>query len=229
MKAKELAELLLENPDHIVDVSVDISKDEKDTGARTFGKIIDMVNSARGTTLVCTGELNTELDNYERRLLDDLTKLWHDACEVAREYCPVDVGRSHLKDGIPKLAKRAADAEAERDKLLEKIDAYRADRRGLEPLHWAFAEYDNMRPLKPDPETTAKTNDWFNEIMSKKPWQPLDRGVDTKAYLKELELKLDTRLIEELSIASTIKANAELKKRVEVLEMAVEYLNGEKE
>jgi hypothetical protein len=44
-----------------------------------------------------------------------------------------------------------------------------------------------------------------------------------------LELKLDTRLIEELSIASIIKANAELKKRVEVLEMAVEYLNGEKE
>jgi hypothetical protein len=231
MKAKELAEILLERPEKEVTVSVDISKGEDDAELRAFGNdIIEVMHTTSETVLICTGKTNQELvEGYDKRMLADLKKMWSEACEIARTHCPVDVGRSHLKDGIPKLAKRAADAEAERDKLLEKIDAYRADRRGLEPLHWAFAEYDNMRPLKPDPETTAKTNDWFNEIMSKKPWQPLYRGVDTKAYLKELELKLDTRLIEELSIASIIKANAELKKRVEVLEMAVEYLNGEKE
>jgi hypothetical protein len=203
MKAKELAELLLERPEKEITVSVDISKGEDDAELRAFGDdIIEVMHTTSETVLICTGKTNQELvEGYDKRMLADLKKMWSEACEIARTHCPVDVGRSHLKDGIPKLAKRAADAEAERDKLLEQIDAYRADRRGLEPLHWAFVEYDNMRPLRPN----------LNE----------------KSY-EELMKKIDTKIVEELTIASIVAKNEELKKRVEVLEMAVEYLNGEK-
>jgi hypothetical protein len=203
MKAKELAELLLERPEKEITVSVDISKGEDDAELRAFGDdIIEVMHTTSETVLICTGKTNQELvEGYDKRMLADLKKMWSEACEIARTHCPVDVGRSHLKDGIPKLAKRAADAEAERDKLLEQIDAYRADRRGLEPLHWAFAEYDNMRPLRPN----------LNE----------------KSY-EELMKKIDTKIVEELTIASIVAKNEELKERVEVLEMAVEYLNGEK-
>jgi hypothetical protein len=41
---------------------------------------------------------------------------WTDACELARQYCPVDSGESHIKDGIPKLAARAERAEEQRDR-----------------------------------------------------------------------------------------------------------------
>lgn len=201
MKAKELAELLLEYPDQEVTVSVDISKGENDAGNRAFGEIVEFVNHGNELTLICRGETNCELEPYDKRLLHDLTRMWSDACEVARKYCPVEVGRDHLKDGIPRLAKRAAEAEAERDKLRKQIEDYKNDCLNVGSIHWAFSGDDYLKPLR--------------EVLNEKPYE-------------ELMKKIDTKLIEELSIASIVKANAELKKRVEVLEMAVEYLNAEK-
>jgi cell division protein FtsB len=203
MKAKELAELLLERPEKEVTVSVDISKGEDDAELRAFGNdIIEVMHTTSETVLICTGKTNQELvEGYDKRMLADLKKMWSEACEIARTHCPVDVGRSHLKDGIPKLAKRAADAEAERDKLRAQIDTYKDDRRELEPLHWAFAEYDNFKPLR--------------KVLYEKPEEALMQQMDMKIF-------------EEFSITSIVAKNEELKKRVEVLEMAVEYLNGEK-
>lgn len=190
----------------------------------------------------------TALEPYDKRLLTDLTKMWSEACEIARQYCPVDVGRNHIKEGIPRLAKRAADAEAERDKLRAQIEVYKDDCRDVMPIHWAFAGDEYAKPLASEPKehtpTTDKTYDLFNEVMVKKPWQPLmnesggrhsflgalegglgrDRGMGNEVC-KELMQKIDTKIVEELSIASIVKANAELKKRVEILEeTVVEYL-----
>jgi hypothetical protein len=47
-----------------------------------------------------------------RRLLE-VEQRWTQACEIAREHCPVDVGESHIRQGIPALAKRHAAARAE--------------------------------------------------------------------------------------------------------------------
>lgn len=57
--------------------------------------------------------------------LHDIERLWTDACAIARVHCPVSVGRSHIRDGIPALAKRAARLQAERDeavRLLHMLD-----------------------------------------------------------------------------------------------------------
>lgn len=43
------------------------------------------------------------LDIEERR---QINKNWLEACEIARQYCPVEVGESHIRDGIPRLAKK---------------------------------------------------------------------------------------------------------------------------
>ena len=60
------------------------------------------------------------------RLLDVQSR-WVKACDVAREHCPVDVGRSHIDPGIPRLAKRAREAEGQRDRahtlLMEAVEA----------------------------------------------------------------------------------------------------------
>ncbi len=48
MKAKELAEILLENPDAEVSVSVDVSTCEGDSGRRAFGE--DVFEVIEGTT-----------------------------------------------------------------------------------------------------------------------------------------------------------------------------------
>jgi hypothetical protein len=50
-----------------------------------------------------------------RRLLD-VQKRWMKACDVVREHCPVDVGRSYFDPGIPLLAKRAKKAEEQRNR-----------------------------------------------------------------------------------------------------------------
>jgi hypothetical protein len=135
-------------------------------------------------------ELTNKLEKQGKELLQ-YQEAWLDACGVARKYCPVElVGDSYINDGIPLLAKRAADAEKERDEL-------RAQR--IEPIRLASHDIEGWSTLSPD--------------MNK-----------DKEYLKELALKIDTEIVEELSIAAIIKANEELKQRVEVLEMAVEYL-----
>lgn len=43
--------------------------------------------------------------------LQNVERLWSQACDIARRHCPVDVGRSHIRDGIPAMAKRAESAE----------------------------------------------------------------------------------------------------------------------
>jgi hypothetical protein len=44
--------------------------------------------------------------------LQDTERLWSQACDIARAHCPVDIGLSHVRDGIPALAKRAEAAAA---------------------------------------------------------------------------------------------------------------------
>jgi len=133
-------------------------------------------------------ELTNKLEEQGKELLQ-YKEAWLDACGVARKYCPVElVGDSYILDGIPLLAKRAADAEKERDEL-------RAQR--IEPIRLASHDSEGWSTLSPDMN---------------------------KEYLKELARKIDTKVVEELSIAAIIKANEELKQRVEVLEMAVGYL-----
>ena len=43
--------------------------------------------------------------------LQEVERLWSQACQIARVHCPVEVGRSHIRDGIPALAERAKSAE----------------------------------------------------------------------------------------------------------------------
>jgi chaperonin cofactor prefoldin len=57
-------------------------------------------------------------------------------------------------------------------------------------------------------------------------WKALHPNISPE-YWKEVAQKVDMKIVEELSIAAIVKANAELKERVEVLEMAVEYLKKE--
>lgn len=47
------------------------------------------------------------------RAYEDLDRMWSEACEVAAKHCPVEVGESHIRQGIPRLAARAERAEAE--------------------------------------------------------------------------------------------------------------------
>lgn len=43
--------------------------------------------------------------------LQNIEHQWSQACDIARAHCPVDIGLSHVRDGIPALAKRAESAE----------------------------------------------------------------------------------------------------------------------
>jgi len=64
--------------------------------------------------------------NAEIVRLLEVEALWSKACDVARRYCPVPVGRSHFDPGIPLLAKRTAAAEADRDAWKERAERARA-------------------------------------------------------------------------------------------------------
>lgn len=44
------------------------------------------------------------------RLLDT-ERLWTEACAIARIHCPVSVGESHIRQGIPRLAKKLSNAQ----------------------------------------------------------------------------------------------------------------------
>ncbi|MFH0899068.1 MAG: hypothetical protein V2A73_00420 [Pseudomonadota bacterium] len=46
-----------------------------------------------------------------RRLLEAQQR-WAEACDIARRYCPVDSGESHIRQGIPRLALERAEAVA---------------------------------------------------------------------------------------------------------------------
>ena len=53
-------------------------------------------------------------------------RMWGQACDIARAHCPVDTGLSHIRDGIPKLAKRAEAAEAKCAAMSRVVDDARA-------------------------------------------------------------------------------------------------------
>lgn len=40
--------------------------------------------------------------------LQDVARLWSEACVLARVHCPVEVGESHIHQGIPRLAAKLA-------------------------------------------------------------------------------------------------------------------------
>jgi hypothetical protein len=62
-----------------------------------------------------------------RERLADTERLWTEACEVARVHCPCDVGRSHIVQGIPRLAAKVDKWQREAGALRARIDAaYRA-------------------------------------------------------------------------------------------------------
>jgi hypothetical protein len=54
--------------------------------------------------------------------LQGVERLWSQACEIARAHCPVSDGLSHIREGIPALAKRALDAERQRDEALAALN-----------------------------------------------------------------------------------------------------------
>jgi len=60
------------------------------------------------------------LEQDIKRLLDT-EKLWIQACDIARTHCPVSVGESHIRTGIPRLAKRVKELE-EKLSMIEKKD-----------------------------------------------------------------------------------------------------------
>jgi len=53
----------------------------------------------------------------EIKYWDDILKLWNGACAVAREYCPIGEGRSHIDQGIPLMARRLENALKEYEHL----------------------------------------------------------------------------------------------------------------
>ena len=60
--------------------------------------------------------------------LQDVERLWGEACALAREHCPVGVGESHIHQGIPRLRAKC-DALRDRAEVLER-DAV------LDALEW---------------------------------------------------------------------------------------------
>jgi len=64
----------------------------------------------------CTAEL---------RRLQDVERLWCEACEVARTHCPVGIGESHIRQGIPRLAQRIAALTADLARVTGEWDHWR--------------------------------------------------------------------------------------------------------
>lgn len=54
------------------------------------------------------------------RLLD-VQKLWSQACDIARSNCPVSVGLSHIRDGIPKLRRERDELQREVEELRKRL------------------------------------------------------------------------------------------------------------
>jgi len=58
MRAKDLAEQLLEHPEWDVSVSVDISRGEHDWQLRAFGEIVEVMNDNGAFVILSTGATN---------------------------------------------------------------------------------------------------------------------------------------------------------------------------
>ena len=87
----------------------------------------------------CTAEL---------RRLQDVERLWCEACEVARTHCPVGIGESHIRQGIPRLAQRIAALTADLARVTVERDAL---------LTAAQATIDTFEPDDPHTEPTYNT------------------------------------------------------------------------
>lgn len=59
MKSKDLAKILLENPDNFVTISIDISKSDDNWGKRCFSnEIVEVTKQGKQTTIIAIGEIN---------------------------------------------------------------------------------------------------------------------------------------------------------------------------
>ena len=78
-------------------------KAKQDAGLAALATRLDLILPANFDPYYAIGLDIGRLQHTER--------LWSQACDIARTHCPVDVGLSHIRDGIPMLAKRAEAAE----------------------------------------------------------------------------------------------------------------------
>lgn len=61
MRAKDLAEMLMEHPEWQVSVSVDIARGDSNPQLRAFGEIMEVMNSNGSFVVLCEGQTNEEL------------------------------------------------------------------------------------------------------------------------------------------------------------------------
>ncbi len=78
------------------------------------------------------GKLVAEVGTQKAKVAQ-IESLWTSACEIARTHCPVEVGRSHIHDGIPRLAAKLAEeqsgAKLLREALLRLVECEHVIRR----------------------------------------------------------------------------------------------------
>jgi hypothetical protein len=60
------------------------------------------------------------------RRLQEKEQRYLTACDIAAKHCPVNSGESHIRDGIPRLAKKAAE-EFERGRLEGRNEVYASE------------------------------------------------------------------------------------------------------
>lgn len=58
--------------------------------------------------------------------LQYVSRLWNEACNIARQHCPVDIGKSHIREGIPRLAARANHQERLINEVTKIFNQWRA-------------------------------------------------------------------------------------------------------
>ena len=99
-------EELLSDADIVTQDAVNHAKAAREGDLRRFFKVLNLEPGE------CEPALAIEMDI--KRLLE-VERMWSDACAIARIHCPVNVGESHIREGIPRLAKRVTTLAAELD------------------------------------------------------------------------------------------------------------------
>jgi hypothetical protein len=60
---------------------------------------------------------------FDIKRLQQQEQYWAEACELAAEHCPVELGESHIRQGIPRLAEKLTQAQREVRALKDVLDA----------------------------------------------------------------------------------------------------------